>query len=102
MWPAARPPPSSAGRARHHGVQPFSRGRRDPGDTPVYGVNTGALRAGHTPVPIGDLARLQGAIVRSHAAGTGAPSNTMVTCGGQHLRIANPAGQGRPSLGLRN
>ena len=43
------------------------------GDTPVYGVNTGFGALADTPVPVGDLARLQGAIVRSHAAGTGAP-----------------------------
>ena len=43
------------------------------GDTPVYGVNTGFGALADTPVGIGDLARLQGAIVRSHAAGTGAP-----------------------------
>jgi len=43
------------------------------GDTPVYGVNTGFGALADTPVPIQDLARLQGAIVRSHAAGTGAP-----------------------------
>ena len=41
------------------------------GDTPVYGVNTGFGALADTPVPIQDLARLQGAIVRSHAAGTG-------------------------------
>ena len=43
------------------------------GDTPVYGVNTGFGALADTPVGINDLARLQGAIVRSHAAGTGAP-----------------------------
>ena len=43
------------------------------GDTPVYGVNTGFGALADTPVPIQDLARLQGAIVRSHAAGTGVP-----------------------------
>ena len=43
------------------------------GDTPVYGVNTGFGALADTPVPIQDLARLQGAIVRSHAAGTGDP-----------------------------
>jgi len=43
------------------------------GDTPVYGVNTGFGALADTPVGAGDLARLQGAIVRSHAAGTGMP-----------------------------
>ena len=43
------------------------------GDTPVYGVNTGFGALADTPVGVQDLARLQGAIVRSHAAGTGAP-----------------------------
>ena len=43
------------------------------GDTPVYGVNTGFGALADTPVGINDLARLQGAIVRSHAAGTGTP-----------------------------
>ena len=43
------------------------------GDTPVYGVNTGFGALADTPVPVQDLARLQGAIVRSHAAGTGVP-----------------------------
>src|SRR6516165_156862 len=43
------------------------------GDAPVYGVNTalGALAA--TRVGARGLERLQGAIVRSHAAGTGEP-----------------------------
>ncbi len=43
------------------------------GDAPVYGVNTGFGALADTRVGERDLARLQGAIVRSHAAGTGEP-----------------------------
>ena len=43
------------------------------GDAPVYGVNTGFGALADTRVGEQDLARLQGAIVRSHAAGTGDP-----------------------------
>jgi histidine ammonia-lyase len=43
------------------------------GDTPVYGVNTGFGALADTRVGTRDLERLQGAIVRSHAAGTGEP-----------------------------
>jgi histidine ammonia-lyase len=43
------------------------------GDTPVYGVNTGFGALADTPVGEKDLTTLQGAIVRSHAAGTGTP-----------------------------
>jgi histidine ammonia-lyase len=43
------------------------------GDQPVYGVNTGFGALADTPVGERDLATLQGAIVRSHAAGTGTP-----------------------------
>ncbi len=43
------------------------------GDTPVYGVNTGFGALADTPVGPGDLTTLQGAIVRSHAAGIGTP-----------------------------
>src|SRR5215470_1170817 len=43
------------------------------GDAPVYGVNTGFGALADTRVGIRDLERLQGAIVRSHAAGTGEP-----------------------------
>jgi histidine ammonia-lyase len=43
------------------------------GDAPVYGVNTGFGALADTRVGEQDLTRLQGAIVRSHAAGTGAP-----------------------------
>jgi histidine ammonia-lyase len=43
------------------------------GDTPVYGVNTGFGALADTPVGAADLSRLQGAIVRSHAAATGEP-----------------------------
>jgi histidine ammonia-lyase len=38
------------------------------GDAPVYGVNTGFGALADTPVGEADLATLQGAIVRSHAA----------------------------------
>src|SRR5207245_817141 len=41
------------------------------GDAPVYGVNTGFGALADTRVGARDLERLQGAIVRSHAAGTG-------------------------------
>jgi histidine ammonia-lyase len=43
------------------------------GDAPVYGVNTGFGALADTRVGARDLTRLQGAIVRSHAAGTGEP-----------------------------
>ncbi len=43
------------------------------GDTPVYGVNTGFGALADTPVGEADLATLQGAIVRSHAAAVGVP-----------------------------
>ena len=43
------------------------------GDAPVYGVNTGFGALADTRVGEKDLARLQGAIVRSHAAATGEP-----------------------------
>jgi histidine ammonia-lyase len=43
------------------------------GDAPVYGVNTGFGALADTRVGTRDLERLQGAIVRSHAAGTGEP-----------------------------
>jgi histidine ammonia-lyase len=43
------------------------------GDAPVYGVNTGFGALADTRVGEQDLARLQGAIVRSHAADTGEP-----------------------------
>src|SRR6266852_6042638 len=43
------------------------------GDAPVYGVNTGFGALADTRVGARDLELLQGAIVRSHAAGTGEP-----------------------------
>src|SRR5579863_7868607 len=43
------------------------------GDAPVYGVNTGFGALADTPVGERDLTRLQGAIIRSHSAGTGEP-----------------------------
>jgi histidine ammonia-lyase len=43
------------------------------GDAPVYGVNTGFGALADTRVGEQDLRRLQGAIVMSHAAGTGEP-----------------------------
>src|SRR5260370_38553060 len=43
------------------------------GDEPVYGVNTGFGALADTKVPQEDLALLQHAIIRSHAAGTGDP-----------------------------
>jgi histidine ammonia-lyase len=43
------------------------------GGAPVYGVNTGFGALADTPVSEKDLTILQGAIVRSHAAGTGTP-----------------------------
>ena len=43
------------------------------GDKPVYGVNTGFGALADTPVSEADLTTLQGAIVRSHAAGVGTP-----------------------------
>ena len=44
------------------------------GDTPVYGVNTGFGALADTPVGAADLSRLQGAIIRSHAAGDRRPA----------------------------
>src|SRR6266568_3998175 len=43
------------------------------GGAPVYGVNTGFGALADTPVGEADLTTLQGAIVRSHAAGIGVP-----------------------------
>jgi len=43
------------------------------GDAPVYGVNTGFGALADTRVGEQDLTRLQGAIIRSHAAATAAP-----------------------------
>jgi histidine ammonia-lyase len=43
------------------------------GGAPVYGVNTGFGALADTPVGERDLKTLQGAIIRSHAAGTGDP-----------------------------
>src|SRR5579859_2985969 len=43
------------------------------GGAPVYGVNTWFGALVDTPIGEADLTTLQGAIVRSHAAGTGAP-----------------------------
>jgi histidine ammonia-lyase len=43
------------------------------GDAPVYGVNTGFGALADTPVGEHDLTRLQGAIIRSHAAAVGEP-----------------------------
>src|SRR5487761_160045 len=43
------------------------------GGAPVYGVNTGFGALADTPVGERDLTTLQGAIVRSHAAGIGEP-----------------------------
>ena len=43
------------------------------GGRPVYGVNTGFGALADTPVSERDLTTLQGAIVRSHAAGVGTP-----------------------------
>jgi histidine ammonia-lyase len=43
------------------------------GDAPVYGVNTGFGALADTRVGVQDLTRLQGAIIRSHAAATGEP-----------------------------
>ena len=43
------------------------------GDAPVYGVNTGFGALADTRVGERDLVRLQAAIIRSHAAGTGEP-----------------------------
>jgi histidine ammonia-lyase len=42
-------------------------------DAPVYGVNTGFGALADTRVGEQDLTRLQGAIIRSHAAATGTP-----------------------------
>ena len=62
------------GRARR-GWSPAARSWPPPiaGDDPVYGVNTGFGALADTRVGEQDLRRLQGAIVRSHAAGTGEP-----------------------------
>src|SRR5579863_5945539 len=43
------------------------------GGAPVYGVNTGFGALVDTPIGAADLTTLQGAIVRSHAAGVGVP-----------------------------
>ena len=43
------------------------------GDTPVYGVNTGFGNFAETRIDKSDLAALQLNLLRSHAAGVGAP-----------------------------
>jgi len=43
------------------------------GDAPVYGVNTGVGLLADVRVPTADLEQLQRNVVRSHAAGVGAP-----------------------------
>src|SRR5271163_1081208 len=48
------------------------------GGAPVYGVNTGFGALVDTPIGQADLTTLQGAIVRSHAAGTGVPLDDQV------------------------
>jgi histidine ammonia-lyase len=48
------------------------------GNEPVYGVNTGFGALVDTPVGEADLTVLQGAIVRSHSAATGAPLDDQV------------------------
>src|ERR1700733_350286 len=48
------------------------------GGAPVYGVNTGFGALVDTPIGEADLTTLQGAIVRSHAAGTGVPLDDQV------------------------
>src|SRR5580693_3864117 len=48
------------------------------GGAPVYGVNTGFGALVDTPIGDADLTTLQGAIVRSHAAGTGVPLDDQV------------------------
>jgi len=52
------------------------------GGAPVYGVNTGFGALADTPVGEQDLTTLQGAIVRSHAAGIGAPLDDEVVLPG--------------------
>src|ERR1017187_5140580 len=51
------------------------------GGAPVYGVNTGFGALADTPVGEADLTTLQGAIVRSHAAGIGVPLDDEVGIG---------------------
>lgn len=46
---------------------------------PIYGVNTGFGKLAKTRIPAADLDRLQVNIVRSHAAGVGAPLGAGVT-----------------------
>ena len=48
------------------------------GGAPVYGVNTGFGALVDTPIGEADLTTLQAAIVRSHAAATGAPLDDQV------------------------
>jgi histidine ammonia-lyase len=48
------------------------------GGAPVYGVNTGFGALVDTPIGAADLTTLQGAILRSHAAGTGEPLDDSV------------------------
>src|SRR5271168_2324729 len=48
------------------------------GGAPVYGVNTGFGALVDTPIGGADLTTLQAAIVRSHAAATGAPLDDQV------------------------
>ena len=43
-------------------------------EEPIYGVNTGFGKLANARIAPGDLAQLQINLLRSHAAGTGAPS----------------------------
>src|SRR5690349_13583270 len=67
------------------------------GDAPVYGVNTGFGALADTRVGARDLTRLQGAIVRSHAAGAGEPLDDAAVRALLLLR-ARPLAAGYPGV----
>jgi histidine ammonia-lyase len=70
------------------------------GDTPAYGVSTGfgALATRH--IPVEQRTQLQRSLIRSHAAGSGAPVETEVVRGMTLLRLQTLA-TGRTGVRLR-
>jgi len=63
---------------RMHAARSVVESILDRGDT-VYGVNTGFGHLAHVRVEAEDLTRLQGNLVRSHAAGVGEPFDIAAT-----------------------
>ena len=70
------------------------------GDAPVYGVNTGFGALADTRVGEQDLRTLQGAIVMSHAAGTGEPLDDATVRAVLLLRARSPEAPTEPLPGM--